>query len=171
MNEDVKEEEEEEKKEKEKVKQILSFYDKNPNNLIPILQQTQENLGYVPSFAMQRIAEHLDISYGEVFGVTTFYNQFRLNPPGKYSIKVCMGTACHIRGAEIILESWERRLKIKEGETTQDRQFSLDRVACVGCCCMAPVTVIGNEFYGNMMTSKVDGLLLKMGFELEKKDE
>jgi NADH-quinone oxidoreductase subunit E len=158
-------------KEEEEVKQTVSLYEKNPNNLIPILQKIQENLGYIPPFVMQTIADHLNISYGEVYGVTTFYNQFRLNPPGKHSIQVCMGTACHIKRAGIILESWERRLKIKEGETTQDREFSLDRVACVGCCCMAPVTVVDNEFHGNVMTTKVDGLLLEMGVDLEKKDE
>ncbi|MDY6862873.1 MAG: NADH-quinone oxidoreductase subunit NuoE [Thermodesulfobacteriota bacterium] len=160
----------EDSKEEDDVKQIVSLYENDRYNLIPILQQIQENLGYIPSFAMYTIADHLDISYGEVYGVTTFYNQFRLNPPGKHPIKVCIGTACHIKGAGIILESWERRLKIKEGETTEDREFSLDSVACVGCCCMAPVAVIGSEFHGDMMTTKVDGLLLNMGVDLEKKD-
>lgn len=113
--------------------------------LLPILQEVQHNLGYVPKQAMQQISEALDIPEVEIYGVTTFYNQFRLNPPGKHQIKVCMGTACHMTGGHIIMDSFARRLNIKEGETTPDREFSLERVACVGCCALAPVVVIDEK--------------------------
>lgn len=137
--------------------------------LLPILQEVQHNLGYVPKQAMQQISEALDIPEVEIYGVTTFYNQFRLNPPGKHQIKVCMGTACHMTGGHIIMDSFARRLNIKEGETTPDREFSLERVACVGCCALAPVVVIDEKIEGKVRPTRVDGILL--GFEMEKKSQ
>jgi NADH-quinone oxidoreductase subunit E len=109
------------------------------------------------------------MSSSEVYGVATFYNQFRFYPPGKHQIKVCLGTACHIRGGDIILESFERKLEIKPGETTPDREFSIDRVACVGCCALAPVAIVNDTVNGHMAPSKVEGLIL--GFEIEKERE
>ena len=137
--------------------------------LISILQAVQVNLGYIPQPAMKEVASFLGIPPGEVFGVATFYNQFRLIPPGKHPIKVCLGTACHVKGGNIILEEWKRRLAIEEEEVTKDREFSLDRVACVGCCALAPVVLADDEVHGNMSPSAVDGILLK--FELKKKKE
>jgi len=138
-------------------------------NLIPILQALQTGLGYIPQAAMKEVASFLGIPSGEIFGVVTFYNQFRLIPPGKHSIKVCLGTACHVKGGNIILEEWERRLSIKEGEVTDDREFSLDRVACVGCCALAPVVLADDEVHGNMSPSAVNGILLN--FDLKKPKE
>jgi NADH-quinone oxidoreductase subunit E len=145
---------------------LLGLYPKEPESLIPLLQKIQETLGYLSGEAMEMVASHLGIPGSEVYGVATFYNQFRFHPPGKHPVKVCEGTACHVRGAGIILESWERRLNIKVGQTTPDREFSLDRVACVGCCALAPVTVVGEKVHGCMAPTKVDGLLL--AFQLEK---
>jgi NADH-quinone oxidoreductase subunit E len=145
---------------------LLGHYPKEPESLIPLLQRIQETLGYLSGKAMEIVASHLGIPESEVYGVATFYNQFRFHPPGKHPVKVCEGTACHVRGAGIILESWERRLNIKVGQTTPDREFSLDRVACVGCCALAPVTVVGEKVHGYMAPTKVDGLLL--AFQLEK---
>ena len=159
----------------ETTSRILGSFDRARENLIPILQKMQRELGYIPKRGMVKVAEALGISVGEVFGVTTFYNQFRLNPPGKYQIKVCMGTACHVKRSYIILEEWSRRLGIQEGETTEDRLFSLERVACVGCCALAPVTVIDHEgdeqFHGYMMTSKVNGLIMSMEREEGKEED
>lgn len=136
-------------------------------NLIPVLQDVQAKLGYLPEEAMKQIALALGVPEVDVYGVGTFYNQFRFNPPGKHQIKVCMGTACHMMGGRIILDSFERRLQIKEGETTPDREFSLERVACVGCCALAPVVVVDDKVEARVSPIRVDGILL--GFELEKR--
>jgi NADH-quinone oxidoreductase subunit E len=144
----------------------LHHFDEKRENLIPILQMIQEKHGYLSSEAMKMVARHLSISSSEVYGVATFYNQFRFHPPGKHRIKVCLGTACHVVGGEIILENFERKLGIKHGETTPDREFSVDKVACVGCCALAPVTIIDDTTHSHMAPSKVEGLLL--GFQIEK---
>jgi NADH-quinone oxidoreductase subunit E len=138
-------------------------------SLIPVLQGVQDRLGYLPRLAMQRIAEALQLPEVEVFGVGTFYNQFRLNPPGKHQVKVCMGTACHMMGGNIILESFERRLSIHEGETTPDREYSLERVACIGCCALAPVVVVDEKVEAKVSPIRVDGILLT--FEIENKEQ
>ncbi|BBO71304.1 hypothetical protein DSCA_52340 [Desulfosarcina alkanivorans] len=136
--------------------------------LIPLLQMAQNALGYLPDEALSLVADHLSINRSEVYGVASFYNQFRFNPPGKNPVKVCMGTACHVRGGEIILENFERKLEIREGETTDDREFSIERVACVGCCALAPVALVGDTLHGHMAPSKVEGLVLRVRLEREK---
>jgi NADH-quinone oxidoreductase subunit E len=107
-------------------------------DLIPVLQKTQAMLGWLPREAMSAIAEKLGLHSVDVYSVVTFYNQFRLTPPGRQQIKVCLGTACQIKGGKIILDSWKRELNLEEGQTSADREYSLERVACVGCCAMAP---------------------------------
>ncbi|MCL6639687.1 MAG: NAD(P)H-dependent oxidoreductase subunit E, partial [Firmicutes bacterium] len=111
-----------------KTKAVLANFDGARSSLIPVLQRIQEELGYVPREAMLEVAGQLNIPPVDVFSVVTFYNQFRLHPPGKHQVKVCLGTACHMKGGNIILDCWERRLSIKAGETTPDREFSLERV-------------------------------------------
>jgi NADH-quinone oxidoreductase subunit E len=138
-------------------------------NLIPVLQGVQERLGYLPGLAMRQIAASMQLPEVEVFGVGTFYNQFRLNPPGKHRIRVCMGTACHMMGGRIILESFERRLSIQEGETTPDREYSLERVACVGCCALAPVVVVDEKVEAKVSPIRVDGVLLT--FDIARKEQ
>ncbi len=145
----------------------LSTYEKQRGNLIPMLQMIQEKIAYLPPETLQMVAEHLGILECEVYGVATFYNQFRFHPPGKHPIKVCLGTACHVRAGDIILENFERKLEISEGETTPDREFSIERVACVGCCALAPVAIIGETLHGNMAPSKVEGLLMRIEIEKE----
>lgn len=152
-------------------RQILGAYAKERPNLIPILQKVQEKLGYLPRPAMTEIAGYLDIAPVDVYGVATFYNQFRLNPPGKHSIKVCLGTACHMKGGNITLEAWQRRLNIGTRQTTADGEFDLDTVACVGCCHIAPVTVVDGNPAGGVEPTKVDGILLGFGREFETKDK
>jgi NADH-quinone oxidoreductase subunit E len=151
------------------INSMLSSFSHERSFLIPILQEIQEKYHYLNRSAIEMVATHLKISTCEVYGVATFYNQFRFHPPGKHQIKVCLGTACHVRGGDIILENFERKLEIKEGETTKDREFSIDRVACVGCCALAPVAIIGETVHGHMAPSKVEGLIL--GFEIEKQRE
>ena len=140
------------------------------NKLIPILQLIQSKLNYLPREVITMVADHLNISPSEVYGVATFYNQFRFNPPGRNPVKVCLGTACHVKGSDIILENFERKLEIKEGETTPDREFSIERVACVGCCALAPVTIMGETVHGHMQPSKVEGLILRVRIEKEKQE-
>ncbi len=144
----------------------ISRFSRERKNLIPILQMVQERHAYLDARVINMVADHLEIAVCEVYGVATFYNQFRFHPPGKHHIKVCLGTACHVRGGGIILENFERKLEIKDGETTSDREFSLERVACVGCCALAPVAVVGEDVHGKVAPSKVEGLIL--GFQIEK---
>jgi NADH-quinone oxidoreductase subunit E len=148
---------------------MLSVFEKKWGNLIPILQKIQEQYYYLAPSALCMVAEYLGLSPCDVYGVATFYNQFRFHPPGKHQIKVCLGTACHVRGGDIILENFERKLEIKAGETTPDREFSIDRVACVGCCALAPVALVDDAVHGHVAPSKVEGLIL--GFEIEKERE
>ncbi len=147
----------------------LEAQGKARSDLIPILQMIQERHQYLAPEAIKMVSEHLEINPCEVYGVATFYNQFRFHPPGKHQIKVCLGTACHVRGGDIILENFERKLGIKDGETTPDREFSVERVACVGCCALAPVAVIDESVQGNMAPSKVEGIIL--GYEIEKQKQ
>ena len=154
---------------KQEAKQILKRFSRKRENLIPILQKVQGKLGYLPREAMLEIAQFLGIADIDVYSVVTFYNQFRLNPPGKHSIKVCLGTACHMKGGYITLDAWKRRLGIDLRQTTPDWEFDLDRVACVGCCVMAPVTVVDDKPEGKVEPTKVDGLLLAFELEREKK--
>lgn len=152
------------------VKEILDDRGTSRENLIPVLQQVQDKLGYLPDLAMQKIAAGLDIPTVDVYGIATFYNQFRMNPPGDHQFKVCMGTACYMVGGNIAIESFERRLEIREGETTPDRKFSLERVACVGCCTMAPVVLVDEEVEGHVTPTRVDGILLAFETETEKEE-
>ncbi len=152
---------------KQQTRRILNRFSRKRGNLIPILQKVQEELGYLPREAMLEIARFLDTPEIDVYGVATFYNQFRLNPPGKHSIRVCLGTACHMKGGYIALDAWKRRLEIDRGQTTPDQEFDLDTVACVGCCVMAPVTVVDDKPEGKVEPTRVDGILLS--FEQERK--
>ncbi len=150
------------------VDEVLSNNSKNRENLIPILQKVQVRLGYLPPLAMEKIAEGIKVPPADVYGLATFYNQFRLNPPGKHQVKVCLGTACYMAGGDITLESFERRMKIKESETSPDRLYSLERVACVGCCTMAPVVVVDEEVEGKVTPTRVDGIMLALNEENDK---
>jgi len=148
---------------------VLHDHEAARENLIPILLQVQEELGYLPALAMEQIATALQVPAVDIYGLATFYNQFRLHPPGKHQVKVCMGTACYMVGGRIALECFERRLEISEGETTPDRKFSLERVACVGCCTMAPVVVVDKQVEGRVTPTRVDGILLS--YETEDQTE
>ena len=144
----------------EETRAILESTKANGTSLVTLLQKVQRRFGYLPREAMIEVARAKEVSPAAVFGVASFYNQFRMIPPGKYPVKMCMGPACHIKGGNAILKVWETKLGISEGEVTEDRLYSLDRVACVGCCAMAPVAVVGEEVHGNMMPTNVDGIML-----------
>ena len=162
---------EEKAKIRKRTRRVLDRFSRKRGNLIPILQKVQDELGYLPREAMLEVARFLDTPEMDVYGVATFYNQFRFNPPGKHSIRVCLGTACHMKGGYITLDAWKRRLKIDQGQTTPDREFDLDTVACVGCCVMAPVTVVDDKPEGKVEPTKVDGILLSFERERDKKGE
>lgn len=161
---------EEQAENRERTKRVLGRFGPKRANLIPILQKVQRELGYLPREAMLEIAEFLSVPPIDVYGVVTFYNQFRLTPPGKHSLRVCLGTACHMKGGYIILDAWKRRLGIAAGETTPDREFDLDTVACVGCCTMAPVTVVDGQPHGNVEPTRVEGILLAFERERQKQE-
>jgi NADH-quinone oxidoreductase subunit E len=148
---------------------MLQSFKRERGELIPALQMIQARHSYLSPDAIEMAADYFNISPGEVYGVATFYNQFRFNPPGKHQIKVCLGTACHVKGGEIILERFEQKLGIRYGQTTPDREFSIERVDCVGCCSLAPVMVINDKVQGSMAPSKVEGLFL--GYKIEKEKE
>jgi NADH-quinone oxidoreductase subunit E len=143
----------------EQITPILKKYRRERKNLIPILQNVQEKLHYLPLEAIIEVAGFFDIAPSAVYGVVTFYNQFRMVPPGKHPIKVCLGTACHMKSGELIMEAWERELGIKMGQVTEDREFDLERVACVGCCAMAPVAVVDEAVHGQVSPTKIQGIV------------
>ena len=143
----------------QRVNKVLSDYKGNESELIPILQKVQQVFGYVPEFAINKIAEFLRLPEATVFGVTTFYAQFKLVPTGRNIIRVCRGTACHVRGGARILREAEKQLGIKPGESTTDLEYALETVACIGACALAPTMVVNNDTYGQMTTKKVTEIL------------
>lgn len=142
---------------------ILTQFNKDRANLIPILQKVQEKWGYLSKESIYQISRFLGVTENEVFGVASFYAQFRFIPPGEHSIKVCLGTACYVRGIERVLAGLKEKLKIDVGETTEDRKFSIDIVRCLGCCAIAPVMMIGDNVYGALTPRKAIGVLNKYG--------
>ena len=144
---------------REQLDELLSPYSGERGDLIPILQEVQERLGYLPREVMQKIAKFLSLPESTVYGVSTFYAQFKFVPTGKRIVKVCRGTACHVRGAGRILGAIERKLGIKPGETTDDLEYTLETIACFGSCALAPVIVIDKNVYGRMTTTKVGQIL------------
>jgi len=142
-------------------KKLIKKHGKTKGVLIPLLQDIQKEYGYIPHESVELIAKELNIFPVEIYGVLTFYTQFYLTPRGKHTVRVCQGTACHVMGGKENLDYLSKKLKIKEGETTKDNIFSLERVACLGCCGMAPVTQVDDDFYGNCTIQKMDEMLNK----------
>jgi NADH-quinone oxidoreductase subunit E len=145
----------------ESLKAIFSSYEGKTEELIPILQQVQAELGYLPKEVMLEIARFTGLPESRVYAVATFYAQFRFTPIGKYHVMVCRGTACHIRGAPRILEEVEKHLEIKEGETTPDMEYSLETVACIGACGLSPCIMINKKVEAKMTPKKVAELFGK----------
>lgn len=143
----------------DKLREVLQAPVTGKGDLIPLLQKAQEAEGYVSEEAIYAIAEKLRIPASEVFGVLSFYAQFRLTPTGRKIITVCRGTACHVRGGAQVIQAFERELNIKAGETTPDREYTLETVACVGACALAPLVVVNEQPHGLMTPTKVKKML------------
>lgn len=140
---------------------IINKYKDTRGALIPVLHEAQDLYGYLPMSVQKRIAEGLDVSLADVYGVVTFYTQFTINPKGKYKINVCLGTACYVKGSGAILDKLSEVLKIKSGECTKDRLFSLDACRCLGACGLAPVMMINDEVYGRLTPDDIPGIIQK----------
>ncbi|MBS1259163.1 MAG: NADP-reducing hydrogenase subunit HndA [Candidatus Scalindua arabica] len=158
---------------------VSSFGDVQESNLISILQELQDEYGYLPKAALKEVSRLMDVPLTRVFGIVTFYSQFSLVPKGKFTIKVCIGTACHVRGAEEVKTTIKQLLDVKEGETSADYMFTLESVACLGVCALGPVMVVGSskkaagccdgqdgqtppsgdKSYGHVKTEKIEGIL------------
>ena len=142
------------------IEEILARHDQaGRDSLIPILQEVQDAHGYVSKDAVVRIGRHLNLPASKVYGVATFYNQFRFNAPGRFHIQVCRGTACHVKGSAAVLQALETALKIKPGQTTRDGLFSMEVVACIGACGLAPVICINGEFHAKLSPDQIRGLI------------
>lgn len=147
----------------ERLNSILSSYEGKKEELIPILQQVQKEFGYLPEQTMLEIAQFAGVPESHVYGVATFYAQFRFTPIGRKHVTVCRGTACYVRGASRILEAVEKHLGIKEGQTTEDMEYSLETVACIGACGLSPCIMINKRVEAKMTPKKVTELLAKKG--------
>lgn len=140
---------------------ILTKYQGVKGALIPVLQEAQEAYGYLSKEVIQRIGEKLNIPTSQIYGVTTFYSQFHLNPRGRNIIRVCQGTACHVRGAKAILKSLEETLRVSAGQTTPDLKFTLETVACIGACGLAPVMMVNDDTHGRLTPEIVPEILAR----------
>ncbi len=138
---------------------VSEFADGDDPNLISILQQSQDEYGYLPEPVLREISNLMDIPLTRIFGVITFYSQFALAPRGKHAIKVCSGTACHVKGAEDVKQKLRDELQIKEGQTTSDYQFTLETVACIGTCFLAPVMMVDERYYGKLTADKTSDIV------------
>jgi len=143
----------------EKVQLVLDNYDNDRGMLVAILQDIQAEYNYLPREVLEQVSKSLDVPLSQVYSVATFFKALSLIPRGRHLINVCLGTACHVRGAVRVLEAIERDLDIKPGETTPDLKFTLETVNCVGACALGPVVIVDGEYYGQMKTEKVKGVL------------
>ena len=143
----------------ESLRAILSSHESRKAELIPILQEVQAEYGYLPRETLLEVAKFTRVPEGRVYGVASFYGQFRFAPVGRNIIMVCRGTACHVRGAPKVLQEMENQLDITVGETTPDREFTLETVACIGACCLAPVVKVGAEVHGKLQGKEVAKML------------
>jgi NADH-quinone oxidoreductase subunit E len=153
------------------LQELLHSYPTTRHSLLRILQAVQHNRGFLSEEALTAVARHLKISAAEVYGVATFYNQFRFIPYGKHHVVACLGTACHAMGGQLILDAFERELDVKAGGITPDHEWSLDRVGCIGCCTKAPVVVINDVINARMTPFKVEEVLAGLGLERSRGSE
>jgi len=146
---------------KDRLSEILKKYGKDKSQLVSILQDIQSEYNYLPREALEKLSKKMDIPQSQIYSMATFFRAFSLNKRGKHIVNVCLGTACHVRGAELIVESLERQMGISRGQTTQDLNFTLESVNCMGCCATGPVVKIGEEYFGHMTNDKVEPMLKK----------
>ncbi len=144
-----------------KLQAVINQHKDKPGAVIPVLHEAQNIYGYLPIEVQTMIAEGLDVPLAEIYGVVTFYAQFSLNPKGKYEVGVCLGTACYVKGADLLLEKVEKVLGIKVGECTPDGLFSITATRCIGACGLAPVMTVGEDVYGKLTPEEVEGILKK----------
>ena len=142
-----------------KIKPILEKYQGQNGALIPILQETQAIYGYLPEESLKNISQGLKIPLSRIYGVVTFYSQFYLNPRGRHTVRVCRGTACHVRGGKNVLKATQQFLGIGENETTPDFKFTFETVACLGACALSPVLLVDKIYYGKLTPAKVEKVL------------
>lgn len=154
-----------------KIDEIISKYLNKPGALIPVLEEVQAITGYLPEIVQRRVSKGLDIPLAQVYGVVTFYSFFTMKPRGRHQIRICLGTACHVRGAQQNMEVLERKLQVKQGECTPDREFSLDVVRCLGACGLAPVMTIDEDTHRQVKAAKVEGILKEYRPEAESPKE
>ncbi len=146
-------------KPKAKVKEVLQRHQRDKARLVDILQDIQAAIGYLPKEALEEASQGLDVPLSRVYSVATFFKAFSLTPRGRHLINVCMGTACHVRGADKVLASVEKALRIKTGQTTSDLRFTLETVNCVGACALGPMVIIGEDYHGEMTPEGVAAVL------------
>ena len=144
-----------------KVDQIIAKYKAKPGSLIPVLEEVQGVTGYLPESVQKRVAKGLNLPLSQVYGVVTFYSFFTMTPRGKHQVKVCLGTACHVRGGQRVMEYMEKNLGIEAGGLTEDRNFSLDIIRCLGACGLAPVMVIDEDIHKQVKAAKLDQIMEK----------
>ncbi len=142
-----------------KIIEICNSFNNQPGELINVLHQTQDYLGYLPAEVQELIAEQLNVPTSKVYGVVSFYSFFTMTPKGKYSISVCLGTACYVRGAEKVLDAFKKELGLEVGQTSEDGLFSLTCLRCVGACGLAPVAMVGDKVYGRLTPADVKGIV------------
>lgn len=145
----------------DKLSAIVKKYGKDKSQLVSILQDVQAEYHYLPRQVLDKLSKKMDIPPSQVYSLATFFRAFSLEPRGKHVINVCLGTACHVRGGELILESLERQLDIRRGGTTRDMKFTIESVNCMGCCATGPVVKIEDEYFGHMTNDKVETMLKK----------
>ena len=156
---------------KQKVTEIIQHYDSDKGFLVPILQDVQKEYNYLPREALNAISTILDLPLSRVYEVATFYKAFSLVPRGRHQLSLCMGTACHVRGATLLQENIERNLGINAGETSDDLEFTFETVNCLGACALGPVLVVDEEYQGQVTLSKTNKILKKLGKKVATNDE
>ena len=144
-----------------KLKKVIDECRNDQGALMHVLHEAQDMLGFIPYEVQKFIAENLEVSLAEVYGVVTFYSRFTINPVGKYKIGVCLGTACYVKGSDKVLEKVENLLGIKAGETSDDGLYSIEATRCIGACGLAPVMTVNEDVYGKLVPEDVDGILAK----------
>ena len=156
---------------KQKVTEIIQHYDSDKGFLVPILQDVQKEYNYLPREALNAISTILDLPLSRIYEVATFYKAFSLVPRGRHQLSLCMGTACHVRGATLLQENIERNLGINAGETSDDLEFTFETVNCLGACALGPVLVVDEEYQGQVTLSKTNKILKKLGKKVATNDE
>lgn len=143
----------------ESLERVMNRFEPTRENLIPVLQMVQEAFGYIPPESIRPVAEYMMVYPSEISGIITFYSQFSVTPRGRNVIRVCRGTACHVRGGRTILLAVKKFIQIEDGETSADMRFSLETVACLGACALSPVMVVNNTYYGKLNPGRVEAVL------------